>query len=121
MRQKRQLAENGLHGRQQRRRYDQRLGPTVGEHVGVLVRIEQRVEQDWHHAGLDGAPEHDRIGVGIEHQHGNARFPANAEGVQKVSHTVAAGRQLTVRQRSGGIDERGFARSALGNVPVHHA
>ena len=70
----RQLPEDRLHHRQQRRRDEQRLGAAVAEDVGVLLGRQQRVEAHRHDAGLDGAPEGHREIDRVEQQQRDARL-----------------------------------------------
>ena len=94
--------EHVLDHRQQRFGDEQHPRAAIRQHIGVLIRGQQRVERHRHDAGADRAEKHDREIDGVEHDHGDALFAADAEPAQHVGDAAALllqARHRSVRRR----------------------
>ena len=107
-----------FHHRQQRLRNKQHPRPAIGQHIGVLVRGQKRIERHRHHAGADGAQEHNREVDGVEHDHGDALFAADAETAQQIGETARLYLQIAVGQLGDGVGEGELAAAALIDIAV---
>ena len=111
-------AEHVLHHRQQRFRNEQHPRAAIRQHVGILIRRQQRVERHRHDAGADRAQKHDRKIDGVEHDHRDALFAADAETAQHVGEAAALLLQLAIGQLGNGIGEGEFVPAPLIDVAV---
>ena len=105
------------HG-QQRLGNKQRAGAAIRQHIGVLVRRQQRVERHRHDAGADRAEEHGRKIDGVEHDHRDAFFAADAETAQHVGDAAALLLQIAVGQFGNRIGEGEFGAAALVDIAI---
>ena len=69
---------------QQRLGDEQHARAAIRQHIGILIRRQQRVERHRHDAGADRAEKHDRKIDRVEHDHRHALFAADAEPAQHV-------------------------------------
>src|SRR5207253_4014119 len=71
-----------------------------------------------HHAGADGAQEHNREVDGVEHDHGDALFAANAETAQQIGEASRLYLQIAIGQLRDRIGEGELAAAALIDIAV---
>ena len=107
-----------LHHRQQRFGDEQHPGAAIRQHIGVLIRRQQRVERHRHHPGADRAEKHHREIDGVEHDHGDALFAADAETAQHVGDAAALLLQRAVGQFGNRVGEGELAAAALIDIAV---
>jgi hypothetical protein len=91
--------------RQQRFGYEQHPRAAIRQHIGVLIRGQQRVERHWHHAGADRAEKHDRKIDRVEHDHGDPLFAADPETAQEIGEAAALLLQAPISQFGNGVGE----------------
>ena len=111
-------AEHVAHHRQQRLGDEQHAGAAIRQHIGVLIRGQQRVERHRHDAGADRAEKHDRKIDGVEHDHGHALFAAHAEPAQQIGEAAALRLQFAVAQFGDGVGEGELGAAPLVDIAV---
>jgi hypothetical protein len=111
-------ADHGLHDRQQRFGDEQHPGAAIRQHIGVLIRRQQRVERHRHYPGADRAEKHRREIDGVEHDHGHPLFAADAETAQRVGDAAALLLQRAVGQFGNRVGEGELAATALVDIAV---
>ena len=111
-------ADHVLHHRQQRFGDEQHPGAAIRQHIGVLIRRQQRVERHRHHPGADRAEKHHREIDGVEHDHGDPLFTADAETAQHVGDTAALLLQRAIGQFGNRVGESELAAAALIDIAV---
>ncbi len=104
--------------RQQRFGDEQHPGAAIRQHIGVLIRGQKRIERHRHHAGADRAEKHRRKIHGVEHDHRNALFAANAEPAQHVGDAAALLLQFAVAQLGNRVGEGELCAAALVDIAV---
>ena len=114
----RQAADDILDDRIQRLGNEQHPRPAVGQHIGILIRGQHRVERHWDDAGADSAQEHDREIHRIEHDHRDALFAADAETAQQVGGAAALPLQLAIGELGDGIGEGELCAAAFVDIAV---
>ena len=106
-----QAVEDRPDRRRERRGHYQSGGARVGEHIGVLLRIEIGVERHRHVAGADRAPERHRIIDRIVQQERHAVLAREPERAQAMRESDGALMQIAVSERTIGIDEGDLGRT----------
>ena len=107
-----------LHHGQQRFGDEQHPRAAIRQHVGILIRGQQRIERHRHDAGADRAQKHRRKIHGVEHDHRHALFAADAEPAQHVGDAAALLLQIAVGQFGDGVGEGEFCAAALIDIAV---
>ncbi len=107
-----------FHDRQQRFGNEQDARPAIRQHVGILIRGQKRIERHRHDAGADRAEEHGRKIHGIQHDHRDALFAADAEPAQHVGHPAALLLQVAVSEFGHGIGEGELGPTALVDIAI---
>ena len=107
-----------LHDRQQRFGDEQHARAAIRQHVGILIRRQQRVERHRHDAGADRAEEHDRKIDRVEHDHRDALFAADAEPAQHVGDAAALLLQFAIGEFGDGVGEGELGAAALVDIAV---
>jgi hypothetical protein len=107
-----------LDDRQQRFGNEQHPCAAIGQHIGILIRIQQRIERHRHDAGTDRAEKHRGKIDGVEHDHRHAFLAANAEPAQQVGDAAALLLQAAIGQLVNGIGEGEFCPAALVDIAV---
>ena len=109
----RELTQDRLHHREQRRRNEQRLGATVAEDVGVLSAVSSVLRHYRHHARPDRTPERNREVDRIEQEEEPRALARYAVGIERLPYgwRVPA---VRLGQRLAGIDENRLWRAAPG-------
>ena len=114
----RRLGQRRPQNRQKRRRNQQHGGARIREHVGVLVRCQQRVEADRHDSRAD-SPEKGHGPVDrVEHGERDALLPPYAEVFENVREFATVGRELAVANGTLGVDEGELVAPARGHIPI---
>ena len=88
--QMRKLLDNWPDRLRQRRGGDERGGAAVGEDIGVLRHIEERIERDGDAAGAHRSPERHRIIHRVVQQQRDAFFLPDAERAQRIGEANGA-------------------------------
>jgi len=105
------VGQRRLQHRQQRRGDQRRLRTAVREHVGVVIRGQQRVDRHRHHAGVQRAEKgHRPVGV-VVHQQQHALLAAQAAGSERRRAAPRAHLELPVAEPAGIVEVRGLARA----------
>jgi hypothetical protein len=112
------LGESRLKNRPERGRGDEELGAGIGEHVGILVARQQRIERDRHDPGADRAEEDDGKIRRVVHRHRDAVLAAQAEPREQAREAAGLKLQLAVGQRAAGFDEDGLVGAPFGDVAI---
>ena len=107
-----------LDHRQQRLGNEQHPGAAIRQHIGVLIRGQQRVERHRHDAGADRAEKHRRKIHGVEHDHRDPLFAADAEPAQHIGDAAALLLQFAIGQFGNGVGEGEFAAAAFIDIAV---
>ncbi len=107
-----------LHHRQQRFGDEQHPRAAVGEHIGILIRGEQRIQRHRHHTGADRAQEHDREIDRVEHDHRHPLLAADAETAQQVGKATRLSLQLAIGELRDGVVEDELVAAALVDIAV---
>ena len=107
-----------LHDRQQRFGNEQHPGAAIRQHIGVLLRCQQRVERHRHDAGADGAEEHDRKIDRVEHDHRHAFFAADAETAQQIGEPAGLLLQIAIGQFGNRVGEGELVGPPLLDIAV---
>ena len=110
--------EHVLDHRQQRFGNEQHPGAAIRQHIGILIGGQQRVERHRHHTGAHRTEKHDRKINGVEHDHGDPLFAANAETAQDIGQTPALLLQAFIGQFGNGIGEGEFFSPPFIDVAV---
>ena len=113
-----QPVEDRREGLHQRRGNQHRFRTAVLEHVGVLLRREQRIERHRDDAGADRAPERDREIHGIEQDEDDAALLAQSERPQAAAEPAGGGLQFAVAQRALRVGEGDFVGEAALDIGV---
>ena len=111
-------AEHVLDHGQQRLGNEQHARAAIRQHIGVLIRGQQRVERHRHHAGADRAEEHHRKIHRVEHDHGDALFAADAETAQQIGDAAALLLQAGIGQFGNRVGEGEFAAAPFIDIAV---
>jgi hypothetical protein len=101
-----QLAAHRLDGGQHGLVDEERAGATVAQHVGVVGRLQQRVEADVNRADLERAEEGGGPLGTVGRQHGHVLAEAHAEPAQGVAHLAHLARHLAEGERPRVADQR---------------
>ena len=99
-----------LHHRQQRFGNEQHPRAAIRQHIGILVRGQQRIERHRHDAGADRAEKHGRKIDRVEHDHRHALFAADAEPAQHVGDAAALLLQVAIGELGDGVGEGELCR-----------
>ena len=102
------LGQRALQRRQQRAGHEHRLRARVLEHVGVVVRREQRVDRHRDDARVERAEKGLRPVVGVLHEQQHALLAADAQRAQPRRDAARAVGERAVGQRAEVVDERGL-------------
>ena len=102
----------------QRLGHEQHARAAVGQHIGILIRRQQRVERHRHDAGADRAEKDGRKVDRVEHDHRHALFAADAEPAQHVGDAAALLLQIAIAEFGDGIGEGELARAALVDIAI---
>ncbi len=97
--------EHVLDHRQQRLGNKQHPRAAIRQHIGVLIRGQQRVERHRHDTGADRAEKHRWKICRVEHDHGHALFAADTETAQHIGDAAALLLQFAVGQFGNGVGE----------------
>ena len=97
---------------------EQHAGAAVGQHIGILIRGQQRVERHRHDAGADGAEKHDREIDRVEHDHGDALFAADAKTAQHVGGAARLPLQFAIAEFGNGVGEGEFFAAAFIDIAI---
>ena len=116
--QMRQPVEDRRDGLGERRRDEDRLDPAVVEDIGVLLRGEQRVQRNAHHAGTDRAPERDRVVDRVEQQERDPAFLLQAERAEAPRKVRGFLLQFAISELPLLVDERDLAAAPARHVGV---
>ena len=107
-----------LDHRQQRFGNEQHARAAIRQHIGVLIRGQKRIERHRHDAGADRAEKHRRKIDGVEHDHGDPLFAADAEPAQHVGDAAALLLQIAIGQLGHGVGEGEFVAAAFIDIAV---
>ena len=88
------------------------LGARMFEHVGVVVRGQQRIDCDRHDAGIDRAQKRRRPVGAVLHRQQHAFLALDAEIAQGGGDAADAILQIAVAQRPAVVDERRLRSAA---------
>ena len=102
----------------QRFGHEQHACAAIRQHIGILIRGQQRIERHRHDAGADRAEEHDRKIDGIQHDHRHALFAADAEPAQHVGDAAALLLQIAIAEFGNGVGEGELGPAALVDIAV---
>jgi hypothetical protein len=105
------------HG-QERAGDEQHPRPRVGQHVGILLGRQQRVERHRHNARPDRAKEQRREIDGVEHDQRDPLLPPHVEPAEQVCDAVRRRLQFAVGEAARGVDQGKLAAAARRDVAV---
>ena len=98
--------------------HEQHARAAVGQHIGILIRRQQRVERHRHDAGADRAEKHDRKIDRVQHDHRHALLAADAEPAQHVGGAAALPLQFAIAEIGDGVGEGELVATALVDIAV---
>jgi hypothetical protein len=111
-------ADDVLYDRQQRLGDEQDAGAAIGQHIGILVGGQKRIQRYRHHAGTDRAQEHDREIDRVEHHHRHPLLAADAEPAQQIAEPPRLLLQFAIGEFCDGIVEHDLVAAAFVDVAV---
>ena len=114
----RHAADDVFHDGIERFGDEQHARAAIRQHVGILIRGQQRIERHRHDAGADRAEEHAWKIHRVEHDHRHALFAADAEPAQHVGDAAALPLQLAIGEFGDGIGEGELGAAALVDIAV---
>ena len=97
---------------------EQHAGAAVGQHIGILIQCQQRVERHRHDAGADRTEKYNREIDHIQHDHGDALFAAHAKPAQHVGGAARLPLQVAIVEVGHGVGEGELVAAALVNIAV---
>src|SRR3569832_2482178 len=111
-------SDNVLHDRIERFGDEQHPRAAIGEHIGILIRGQKRIERHRHDAGTDGAQKHRRKIHRVEHDHRDTFFAANAKPAQQVGDAAALPLQIAIGPPGPGARPGPPAGASLVDIAV---
>ena len=105
------LGHGRRHCGEQGTRNQHHLGAGMLQHVGVVVRCQQRIDCHRHDAGVDGAQKADRPVVAVLHQQEHTLFALDTQRTKTRCHTAHPFVQRAVGEGAPIINERRLRRT----------